>query len=55
LVQTFSENFVVSTKNHKLYAMLVLRYMRHFSHFTSQQNKVSKSEVVEKVIPMADC
>jgi len=27
---------------------------RHFHHFTSQQNKVSKSEVVEKVIPVAD-
>jgi len=26
----------------------------HFRHFTSQQKKVSKSEVVEKVIPAAD-
>jgi len=27
--------------------------IRHFHHFTSQQNKVSKSEVVEKVTSAA--
>jgi len=27
---------------------------RNFHHFTSEHNKVSKSEVVEKVIPAAD-
>ena len=28
--------------------------MRHFCHYTSEQNKVSKSEVVKKVITVAD-
>ena len=28
--------------------------MRNFRRFTSKQNKVSKNEVVEKVIPAAD-
>jgi len=27
---------------------------RHFRHFTSEQNKVNKSEVVKKVAPVAD-
>ena len=39
--------------------MLLWRYnsdveTRHFRHFTSKQNKVSKSKVVQKVIPVAD-
>jgi len=29
--------------------------MRHFRHFTSEQNKVSKSNTVEKVTRVADC
>jgi len=32
----------------------VMWKMRHFRHFTSKENKVSKSEVAEKVIPVAD-
>ena len=35
-------------------AITVTWRTRHFRHFTSEQNKVSKSEVVEKVIPVAD-
>ena len=35
-------------------AVTVTWKTRHFRHFTSEQNKVSKSEVVEKVIPAAD-
>jgi len=35
-------------------AITVTWKMRHFHHFTSEQNKVSKSELVENVIPVAD-
>jgi len=35
-------------------AMTVTWKTRHFRRFTSQQNKVSKSEGVEKVAPIAD-
>ena len=31
-------------------AVTVTRKTRHFCHFTSEQNKVSKSKLVEKVI-----
>jgi len=58
LVQTFDYNFIVSTKNH-VYTTLPWRYItvtwktRHFRRFTSEQNKVIKSVVIEKVIPAA--
>jgi len=35
-------------------AITVTWKMRNFRRFTSKQNKVSKNEVVEKVIPAAD-
>ena len=35
-------------------AITVTRKTRDCCHFTSEQNKVSKSEVVEQVIPVAD-
>jgi len=35
-------------------AITVIWKMRHFRYFTSEQNKVSKSEVVEKVIPVTN-
>ena len=58
LVQTFDKNFIVNTKKH-VYTTLPWRYNsdvenRHFRHFTSKHYKVSKSEVLEKVIPAAD-
>jgi len=37
-----------------LYITLTRGKMHHFRHFTSEQNKVSKSEVVEKFIPVAN-
>ena len=39
------------------YVITVTWKTRHFRHFTSEQilNKVSNSEVVEKVISMAEC
>jgi len=58
LVQTFNQNFIVSSKTmftqRSRDAITVTWKTRHFRHFTSEQNKVSKSEVVEKVIPAAD-
>jgi len=35
-------------------AITVTWKTRHFRHFTSEQNRVSKSDVVDKVIPVAD-
>jgi len=35
-------------------AVTVTWKTRHFCHFTSEHYKVSKSEVIEKVIPAAD-
>jgi len=35
-------------------AIAVTWKTRHFRHFTSEQNKVSKRQVVEKVIPPGD-
>jgi len=35
-------------------AIRVTWKMRHFRHFTSEQNEASKSDVVEEVIPVAD-
>ena len=58
LVQTFNQNFNVSTKTvftkRSRDAITVMWKTRNFRDFTSEQNKFSKSEVIEKVIPAAD-
>ena len=55
MVQTFNLNFIISSKNH-IYTTLPWRYNSDWKmrYFTSEHYKVSKSEVVEKVIPAAD-
>ena len=54
LIKTFLAGTKIMFTQRSRDAITVTWKTRHFRRFTSEQNKVSKSEVVEKVIRVAD-